>query len=671
MSARSRAWVIVVLVGLSWSFAAPGDAAGEPPCHAVDEWESPARIEPLDWCRAWDQDHAFYVRDGETISVFTRATSEQDLELCLIDPAGSVVLCHDTGGPGNAETIQSWVSTSAGYWRSRVFPVGPEYGLSLSLGSFLNENDCGIGSDASESFAPADPRPVPNTAVCVGDLPAADPADLYQVWLEVDGRLALMTDVASRLCIYAPRGHLAGGCADVAPDEVFEVPLDESGMWRYGVLQRQGGGPEVGEYRLGAIHTPTNHPPAMATLACGPQDQHAGDPVECEFRASEPDGDLLYYLVSWGDGTVDRVPASGFVTQALPKRTTHAFASAGTQTIEVRAFDNRTPALGSSALAASVRTINARPQIAIDCAPLAPRPGDEVACTFAAADDSTGVFYTASWGDGAPPTRVPAQGHVQPGVAQTLRATFVTQGLRTFTVSATDDGAPAATGVASRTFSVAAAAPSAPVIDCPTTPGSVGAPITCSFRANDVDSGGIYFRVDWGDGSVERVPSTGFVAPGAWTSASHAYSTSGYRTVRANASDDTPVPQTGPRASTEIAIGTFQIANGSHLVGTGIDINSRLAPGSTAIDGTWVPLAATGRGNASTAARLIASGPGTNEDVDVWFYDAERRARLDAGECSRLGNGPEACSAPAGAAWALVRSSALAPRAEWRLTYLH
>lgn len=73
--------------------------------------------------------------------------------------------------------------------------------------------------------------------------------------------------------------------------------------------------------------------------------------------------------------------------------------------------------------------------------------------------------------------------------------------------------------------------------------------VTCSFRAND-DSAGLYYTVDWGDGTTTRLPSTGTVAPGVTQTATHAWSTEGVKVVGAVATDDAvPALTSNPRST--------------------------------------------------------------------------------------------------------------------------
>lgn len=674
MASRSRGLaVLVVLVLSALTFAPQTAAVGEAQCHAADEWELPARIDVGDWCGAIDRDHAFWGRAGEYINLFARATSGQDLRLCLVNPFGVTVICHDSGGYGNAETITQFVASATGWWTARVFPEGPAYTLRVDLSSYHAEDDCGNVGDGAESFSTAQVATLPNFFACQGELPATDLADFFKVeFTETGGRLRMNATVASRLCIFKPGGYGDGTCADIAPDGWVFENITQTGMWRFAIMHRPG--IVAGDYEIGAIYAAPNHAPTMARHVCSPQGAHAGSTVTCEIRANEPDGDSMYYIVDWGDATgSERVPTSGYATQAFARLATHVFPGEGNFTVRVTAFDNRTPALSSGPATASVEVVHARPVMGpVSCAPSAPRPGDEVTCTFVANDDSAGVAYTYDWGDGTPSARVPEVGFTSPGIAQSVSRTFNLKGTYVFQANATDNGAPpAATASVTSTIVVSALAPTGPFIDCGSDRGSAGQPLACSFRSSDPDSQNVFYTVDWGDGSIERLPPTGYATPGVAYPTGHTYPTSGYRSIVARATDDSPVPQSGPTVNRPVTIGTLQVVSGSNIAGTSLDVNQGLAPGEPVIDGTWVALAAPGRGDASTPIRLTVLSGTVGADLDVHFYNAARSSRMDDGACARTGSAPEACNAPSGAEWAFVRSAALSMRNNWQLAYLY
>lgn len=79
-------------------------------------------------------------------------------------------------------------------------------------------------------------------------------------------------------------------------------------------------------------------------------------------------------------------------------------------------------------------------------------------------------------------------------------------------------------------------APVMAALSCPPK-GGVGNPFACSFRATDASTG-IFYTVDWGDGTSGRVPSSGAVKPNVTQTATHAYPSTGTRTINVTATDN-------------------------------------------------------------------------------------------------------------------------------------
>lgn len=156
-----------------------------------------------------------------------------------------------------------------------------------------------------------------------------------------------------------------------------------------------------------------------------------------------------------------------------------------------------------------------------------------VTCSFAAADDSSGVKYTVSWGDSTT-TTVPASGYVTPGTTQTATKTYTTAGARTIGVTATDSAGFVSTE-RSTSVSVVLDAPLMTTFSC-TSPVELGSATTCSMRATDMSTG-VKYTVAWGDTTSTTVPSSGYATPGATQTATKTYPSNGTRTLSATPTD--------------------------------------------------------------------------------------------------------------------------------------
>lgn len=295
-----------------------------------------------------------------------------------------------------------------------------------------------------------------------------------------------------------------------------------------------------------------NHPPTVDALTCTPEPGEIGQATTCTFSATD-DSAGIAYTVDWGDGSsTTRVPTSGFVAPGSSRNADHTFAAASTYTIRVTAVDNDGVAPRTSAeriWSHSVSPPNDVPTMqSLSCTPNSSNAGDEVTCTFRATDDSSGVHYTVQWGDGSPTTRVPASGSIAPGTTETAQHTYASQGSYSVSVTATDNEAPPLTSSAIQHLQSVLDPNDAPVMDslsCSPNPSSTGQVVTCEFVAED-DSGGVYYDIDWGDGSAsERAPASGYALPGALVSLQHAWSGAGAFTVSVTATDNDEVPLTG------------------------------------------------------------------------------------------------------------------------------
>ena len=190
-------------------------------------------------------------------------------------------------------------------------------------------------------------------------------------------------------------------------------------------------------------------------------------------------------------------------------------------------------------------TNTAPSMVSLSCSPNPAPSSQTVTCTFQANDDSTGVFYTVSWGDGSPTTRVPSSGTVAPGSARTATHAWATTGAKTVTVTATDNGAPPLTSAQrTTTETITNVAPAMVELSCTPNPSVTAQSVACTFRASD-DSTGVFYTVNWGDATgTTRVPSSGTVAPGSNQGASHIWSSTGTYTVSVTATDNAAPPLT-------------------------------------------------------------------------------------------------------------------------------
>lgn len=188
----------------------------------------------------------------------------------------------------------------------------------------------------------------------------------------------------------------------------------------------------------------------------------------------------------------------------------------------------------------------------LSCSPSAVAPLAPVTCSVLATDDGP-LYYTLDWGDGTT-TRVPATGTMAPGLTAAATHAWSAAGDHAVVATATDAGTPPQTSW-SRRASVRVLLDLPPTmrpLDCAarTEPGEA---TRCTLVADD-DSPGVYFRVEWGDGALTRVPGSGFAKPGLAQSGMHAYARTGLFALRATATDSSPFRSVSAPAFANVSV---------------------------------------------------------------------------------------------------------------------
>jgi PKD repeat protein len=236
-----------------------------------------------------------------------------------------------------------------------------------------------------------------------------------------------------------------------------------------------------------------------------------GDAVTFEGAASDPDGDEVHVLWSFGDGATSTELSPG----------AHTYADAGTFAVTFTATDSKdlsdpTPATRTITVAAA----NQPPDGAIVVPPgnAATREGGSV--TFeGAASDPDGDEVTVVWdfGDGATSTALSPGNHV-----------YVVAGEYTVTFTATDSHSLADPSPATITVTVGVNAPPDGTIVTPAADATAAVGQSVAFQGAVTDPDDATFSVQWdfGDG----------VSSGALATA-HAYLTPGTYTVTFTATD--------------------------------------------------------------------------------------------------------------------------------------
>ena len=297
----------------------------------------------------------------------------------------------------------------------------------------------------------------------------------------------------------------------------FTAALSAGGLYLNVLTQANPTGEIRGQIQS-ATGTPTNHPPtASITAPAGNVTIQAGQSVSFAGTATDPDGDAVTVLWTFGDGAASSALAPG----------NHAYPNAGTFTVRLTATD----AKGLVDPNPPTRTITVQ-GIAANQPPTATitAPAGNVsvvagqAVAFAGTvSDPNGDPVTVLWtfGDGGTSTLLAPGNHV-----------YTTAGTYTARLTATDAKGAVDPNPPTRTITVTAVTVNLPPNGTITTPAAnvtIAAGQVVSFAGTATDPNGDAVTVLWnfGDGTSSTV-----LAPG-----NHAYATAGTYTVTFTATD--------------------------------------------------------------------------------------------------------------------------------------
>lgn len=243
--------------------------------------------------------------------------------------------------------------------------------------------------------------------------------------------------------------------------------------------------------------------------------------------------------LTWGDGS----PAENFAAPWRVAQTrTHVFAAAGEYNINVLATaDNRSP---SANLLLTVRLPN-------DCGAIGDAPAEGRAITtscvgYLASDDTTdkltfavaaGMHLTVNATGALVTVLAPDNSNVPVvnGVAHDWSGAGGSWTIQLDALPGTTTDKPYFVNVTS----VNATAPSGAVVGTIPEEWPATAPFLPNFVATDLHYADVAMTVDWGDGVVERLPATGWLASGSVSPTTHAYAAAGSYQVVATADAQT------------------------------------------------------------------------------------------------------------------------------------
>ncbi len=253
-----------------------------------------------------------------------------------------------------------------------------------------------------------------------------------------------------------------------------------------------------------ATKTVTDAPP-IAQFAESTTTTQTGTAISFDASdSSDPDGTILGYLWSFGDGNT----ATGVTA-------THTYDTAGTYTVTLAVTDDA----AKTATATSAKTINDTPPVALFSESTSTSL-TQIAISFDASastdPDGTITSYTWNFGDG------------NAGTGQTTTHSYATAGTYTVTLTVMDDSGNTGTGSATKT--ITDRPPTVSFTETTTTSLTLES-IILTITSSDSDGKVSTTTVDWGDTHVD-------ILAGAATTDSHSYAIAGTYTVTVTVADD-------------------------------------------------------------------------------------------------------------------------------------
>jgi hypothetical protein len=341
-----------------------------------------------------------------------------------------------------------------------------------------------------------------HAVLCVG-YDDTDPGNRYWIMLNSWG---------------APRGR---------PNGLFRMNMDMDYSCKYASL-----GYAFYWMTLDIDYGQGNNPPDTPSQPSGSSEAAAGSLYSYTTRATDPDGDRVWYTLDWGDG-------ASSVTELVPSGTTagasHAWNKAGTYSVKAMASDSKGASSGwSSALKVAVTGQSNSPPDS----PGKPSGSSEAAvgslCSYTTSardPEEDQVRYTLDWGDGSTSITdmVPSGSTAGASHAWIRAGTYLVKAIATDSKGASSGWSSGLTVTVKSSLP-----PSTPSKPSGATTARAGSSCSYSTSATDPEGDQVKYTFSWGDGSSSV---TDLVPSGTIAGTSHAWNSAGRYMIKAMATD--------------------------------------------------------------------------------------------------------------------------------------
>lgn len=285
-----------------------------------------------------------------------------------------------------------------------------------------------------------------------------------------------------------------------------------------------------------------NRAPNTPPQPSGPSSGLTGQSLQfCTQGTSDPDGDPVFIVFIWGDGTTSSQNPS---TPGSSVCNSHSYSSSGTKSVRARAEDNR-GGVSSESTSWNVQIQGGNPPNAPG-QPSGASSGTTADtlqyCVSATDPDGQNVKYTFDWNDNSGLQETGFGGSGWTGCLSHRWFSAGTYNVRAFT---TDSTGLTSGWSLSKTVVISVPPPSN---RAPTTPNAPTGPSslnrnqqgTYTASASDIDGDQVRYEFDWGQGGATEF--TGFVNSGQSASLPHSWPNAGTFCVRARAHDNRAPP---------------------------------------------------------------------------------------------------------------------------------
>ena len=283
----------------------------------------------------------------------------------------------------------------------------------------------------------------------------------------------------------------------------------------------------------GSSEDPSN-PPYTPSTPSGPASGNTGTSYSFSSSASDPDGDNVRIIFSWGDGSAD---TSGFVASGVSENLSHIWALPNNYNIKCKAIDSHNEESdwsGNHSITITGTGNNPPNTPTVPSGATSGETGTSYSFSSSATDlDGDNVVIIMDWGDGTADT----SGFVASGTSVELSHTWSSGSTCNVKAKAIDSHGAESGWSGNHSITITGTgnnSPNTPTVPSGATSGETGTSYSFSSSATDLDGDNVIIIMDWGDGAAD---TNSFVSSGTAVVLGHSWSSAATYNVKAKAID--------------------------------------------------------------------------------------------------------------------------------------